>query len=68
MELITLPTGLDNFLVSPINRSSYYLPELVMGKTGYDDGGLFVAILSKIYHFCQECYISSCIFATLSCI
>ena len=47
MELITLPTGLDNFLVSPINRPSYYLPEMVMGKTGYDDGGLFVGILSK---------------------
>ena len=47
LELITHPTGRDNFLVSPINRPSYYLPELVMGKAGYDDGGLFVGILSE---------------------
>ena len=33
--------------MSPINGPSYYLPELVLGKAGYDDGGLFVGILSE---------------------
>ena len=33
--------------MSPINGPCYYLPELVLGKAGYDDGGLFVGIVSK---------------------